>query len=102
MAAGTRFGPGVAFATLVPTLPGMQWGMAAMNRIQSYVCDHPRLRAVDYDETYHWTVACPDCGHSGRMTQAEWRLRRKGLTPALSKLLIKDEGADSGRAVRVR
>src|SRR5688572_27208884 len=77
-------------------------GMCAMNRIQSYVCDHPRLRSVDYDDTYHWTVSCPDCSHTGRMTQAEWRLRRKGLTPALSKLLVKDEGADSGRAVRVR
>lgn len=74
-----------------------------MNRIRSYICDHPRLRAVDYDEAYHWQVHCPDCGFDGRMTQAEWRARRtKALSPALSKLLVKDEGAESGRAVRAR
>ena len=62
-------------------------------------CTHPRLRALDYDESYHWVVLCKDCGWKGTMTQGEWRKRllSHGLGTSKVKLCV-DVGPDhSGR-----
>lgn len=73
-----------------------------MNRVDSLLCTHPRLRALDYDEdSFHWIVSCKDCGHTGQMTQSEWRkqqTRRIG-TPSSASLRAYDD--KSGRVVIV-
>jgi hypothetical protein len=73
-----------------------------MNRIHNLVCTHPRLRTLDYDETYHWVVECVDCGHLASMTQAQWRAwQRAHVKAALpSALSVGDEGPESGRLER--
>ena len=70
-----------------------------MDRID-LLCLHPRLRAVDYDEdTFHWEVACKDCGHTGSMTQSEWRKLQKGRIGTPSSALLRAFDDKSGRVV---
>jgi hypothetical protein len=66
--------------------------------MKTIVCSHPRLRALDYDEdTFHWVVSCKDCGHTGTMTQAEWRKTQRSRvgTPSSASLRAFDD--KSGR-----
>lgn len=76
-----------------------------MNRIRDLVaCGHARLRAVDYDESYHWLAACVECGATLSMTQREWAAWMKAHAPAQARpaaLVVGDEPASSGRAPRV-
>ncbi|MCO5171100.1 MAG: hypothetical protein M9894_32655 [Planctomycetes bacterium] len=74
-----------------------------MNRIRGYVCDHPRLRAVDYDdEAFQWEVTCADCGRRSTLSQAEWRLWQRAHAPARpAALVVGHDVAESGRAPRV-
>jgi hypothetical protein len=70
-----------------------------LNRIRSLTCSHERLRAKDYDESYHWVVTCSDCGHVGSMTQAEWRAWAKTRVPTAAPVtfVVGDDFAESGR-----
>lgn len=74
-----------------------------MNRILDHICDHPRQRAVEYDdEACRWEVACPDCGRRTTFSQAGWRLWQRAHAPARPPaLLVGVEAAESGRAPRV-
>lgn len=72
------------------------------NRIRGlsdvWACSHERLRATDYDETYHWVVECSDCGYLGSMTQAEWSAWARAHVPAVAPAtLVVGDGAESGR-----
>lgn len=62
-------------------------------------CTHPRLKATDYDETYHWVVVCKDCTWRGTMTQQEWRRRllSHGLGTAKIPLTVDTAKDESGR-----
>jgi hypothetical protein len=60
-------------------------------------CTHPRLRATDYDETYHWVVVCKDCQWTGTMTQGEWRRRLLAHGLGTTKVKLEVAPDHSGR-----
>ncbi len=64
---------------------------ARLRAVSAAPCAHPRLRARDYDEAYHWLVSCPDCGHRAALSQAEWRARRP-RRPSPQVVALTDQG----------